>query len=40
MVDLDDLPWLQNLLTIVSAGWETIAHIIPAKYPEANVTDS
>ena len=31
---------LFNLETIVSAGWETIAQIIPAKYPEAKVTDN
>jgi len=28
---------LFNLETIVSAGWDTIAHKIPAIYPEANV---
>jgi len=31
---------LYNLETMVSAGCETIAQKIPAKYPEAKVTDS
>jgi hypothetical protein len=29
-----------SLLTMVSAGCETIAQNIPAKYPDANVIDS
>ncbi len=31
---------LLSLETIVSAGWDTMAHMIPARYPEAKVTES
>lgn len=40
MVEPSALLWLYNLLTIVSAGWETIAQSTPAINPEQKVIES